>query len=194
LNPLPFALKEVTGIAGLFGQVPRHQTVFLDTSATEKNFRLYAPRNTHIHIATHSIISEEDPMNSALVFSKSNHPGGQQDKNDGLLHLDEISNLRLDASLVVLSACGTGKGKVTRTEGVLALTRGFYMAGASNVVYSLWSIPDHLTGEFMLNFYRSYFYLKSYSAALREVKLKMISKSETSPPYMWAGIVLLGRR
>jgi CHAT domain-containing protein len=194
LNPLPFALKEVTGIAVLFGQVPRHQPVFLDTSATEKNFRLYAPGNTHIHIATHSLISKGDPMNSALIFSKSNYPGGQQDKNDGLLHLDEISNLRLDASLVVLSACATGKGKVTRTEGVLALARGFYLAGASNVVYSLWSIPDHLTGEFMLNFYRSYFYLKSYSAALREVKLKMISRPETSMPYMWAGIVLLGRR
>jgi CHAT domain-containing protein/tetratricopeptide (TPR) repeat protein len=194
LNPLPFALKEVTDIAGLFGQVPRHQPVFLDTSATEKNFRLYAPGNTHIHIATHSLISEGDPMNSALVFSKSNYSDGQQDKNDGLLHLDEISNLRLDASLVVLSACATGKGKVTHTEGVLALTRGFYLAGASNVVYSLWSIPDHLTGEFMLNFYRSYFYLRSYSAALREVKLKMISRPETSLPYMWAGIVLLGRR
>jgi len=132
-------------------------------------------------------------MNSALVFSKSNHPGGQQDKDDGLLHLDEISNLQLDASLVVLSACATGEGKVTRTEGVLALTRGFYLAGASNVVYSLWSIPDHLTGDFMLSFYRSYFSLKSYSAALREVKLNMISRPETSLPYMWAGFVLLGR-
>jgi len=194
LNPLPFTLKEVTDIAGLFGQVSRHHPIFLDTSATEKNFRLYAPGNTHIHIATHSLISERDPMNSALIFSKSNYPVSPQDKNDGLLHLDEISNLRLDATLVVLSACATGKGKVTRTEGVLALTRGFYLAGASNVVYSLWSMPDHLTGEFMLNFYRSYFYLGSYCAALREVKLKMISRPETSLPYMWAGIVLLGRR
>ena len=193
LNPLPFALKEVTGIAGLFGQVSGHQRAFIDTSATERNFRLHAPGNTHIHIATHSLISEGNPMNSALVFSKSNHPGGQQDKDDGLLHLDEISNLQLDASLVVLSACATGEGKVTRTEGVLALTRGFYLAGASNVVYSLWSIPDHLTGDFMLSFYRSYFSLKSYSAALREVKLNMISRPETSLPYMWAGFVLLGR-
>ena len=194
LNPLPFTLKEVTAIAALFGQVPRHQPVFLDTSATEKNFRLYAPGNTHIHIATHSLISGGDPMNSALIFSKSIYIGGQQDKNDGLLYLDEISNLQLDASLVVLSACATGKGKVTRTEGVLALTRGFYLAGASNVVYSLWSIPDHLTGEFMLNFYQCYFSGKSYSTSLREVKLKMISRPETSLPYMWAGIVLLGRR
>jgi CHAT domain-containing protein/tetratricopeptide (TPR) repeat protein len=193
MNPLPFALKEVTGIAELFGQGPKHQLVFLGTSATERNFRNHAPGNTHIHIATHSLISENDPMNSALVFSKSNHSVGQQDKDDGLLHLDEISNLQLDASLVVLSACATGEGTVTRTEGVLALTRGFYLAGVSNVVYSLWSIPDHLTCDFMLSFYQSYFSGKSYSAALREVKLKMISKPESSLPYMWAGIVLLGR-
>jgi CHAT domain-containing protein/tetratricopeptide (TPR) repeat protein len=193
LNPIPFALKEVKGIAGLFGRGPTHQMVFLDTASTERNFRLNAPGKTHIHIATHSLISENDPMSSALVFSKSKHSFGYQDKDDGLLHLDEISNLRLDASLVVLSACATGEGKVTRTEGVLALTRGFYLAGASNVVYSLWSIPDHLTCDFMLSFYRSCFSGKSYGAALREVKLKMISRPETSLPYMWAGIVLLGK-
>jgi CHAT domain-containing protein len=193
LNLLPFTLKEVKGIAGLFGQRSMHQIVFLDTLATERNFRLHAPGNTHIHIATHSLISEKDPKNSALVFSKGNQYGGREDKDDGLLHLDEISNLRLGSSLVVLSACATGNGKVTRTEGVLALSRGFYLAGASNVVYSLWSIPDRLTSDFMMDFYRSYFTLNSYSAALREVKLKMISHPETSFPFMWAGIVLLGK-
>lgn len=191
-SPLPFSLKEVNGIAGLFRQVPKHQMVFLGTSATKKNFQLHAPGKTHIHIATHSLISDEDPMNSALIFSKSDQ-SSQVDINDGLLHIDEINNLQLNASLVVLSACATGQGKVTHTEGVFGFTRGFYLAGASNVVYSLWNIPDHLAGEFMLNFYKNYFSGKTYSAALREVKLKMISKPETSLPYMWAGIVLLGR-
>jgi len=193
VNPIPYAPKEVKNIAGLFVRTSKHRPTFLDSSATEKNFRLYAPKNTHIHIATHSLISDGNPMNSALVFSENNQTGDQQDKNDGLLHLDEISNLHLEASLVVLSACATGEGKVTRTEGVLALTRGFYVAGASNVIYSLWNIPDHITGDFMLDFYRSYFSNSRYSTALREVKLKMISRPETSLPYMWAGIVLLGR-
>jgi CHAT domain-containing protein/tetratricopeptide (TPR) repeat protein len=193
LNPLPSALKEVKGIAELFNQVPKHRPAFIDTSATEKNFRLNAPENTHIHIATHSFISDRDPMNSALIFSGSGHQGDEDEMNDGLLHLDEINNLQLDASLVVLSACGTGEGKVTRTEGVLAFTRGFYLAGASNIVYSLWNIPDRLTGGFMLDFYRNYFSGKSYEAALRNVKLKMIARPETSLPYLWAGIVLLGR-
>ena len=193
LNPLPSTLIEVKGIAGLFKKISSHQPIFLDTSATEKNFRLNAPGYTHIHIATHSIISDGFPMNSALVFSQCAKSQTLQDKNDGLLHLDEISNLNLNASLVVLSACSTGEGKVTRTEGVLALTRGFYLAGASNVVYSLWSIPDHITSEFMMNFYKKYFSKKSYCEALREVKLRMIANPETSLPYMWAGFVLLGR-
>jgi CHAT domain-containing protein len=193
MNPLPFTLNEVKGIAGLFSHISRAKPVFLDTSATEKNFRMYAPGYTHIHIATHSIISDGYPMNSALVFTHCNKFQSQQDKNDGFLHLDEINNLHLNASLVVLSACSTGAGQVTRTEGVLALTRGFYLAGASNVVYSLWNVPDHTTGEFMMNFYRNYFSRKTYSEALREVKLKMIANPETSLPYMWAGFVLLGR-
>jgi CHAT domain-containing protein len=193
MNPLPFALEEVKCIAGLFNQVSTYQPIFLDTSATEKNFRLNAPGNTHIHIATHSFISDGDPMNSALIFSGDHHQGDPQDMNDGLLHLDEINNLQLDASLVVLSACGTGEGKVTHTEGVFGFTRGFYLAGASNIVYSLWNIPDHLTSDFMMNFYRNYFSGKSYNAALREAKLNMIARPETSIPYLWAGIVLLGR-
>jgi CHAT domain-containing protein len=193
LNSIPYTLKEVKCIARLFSQLPMYSQVFLDTSATEKKFRFNAPGYTHIHIATHSIISDGDPMNSALIFSGFKPQDNPQDMNDGLLHLDEINNLQLDASLVVLSACGTGEGKVTRTEGVFAFTRGFYLAGASNIVYSLWNIPDHLTGDFMLNFYHNYFSGKSYGAALRKVKLKMIAKPETSLPYLWAGIVLLGR-
>ncbi|MCX6247822.1 MAG: CHAT domain-containing protein [Bacteroidetes bacterium] len=192
-NALPFASKEVKIIASMFNQKSANPLIFLDTSATEKSFRCYASGKTHIHIATHSIISEKDPMNSGLIFSKSNGQVEGRDKNDGCLHLDEICNLQMDASLVVLSACSTGEGKVTRTEGVLALTRGFYVSGAANVVYSLWSIPDRLTQNFMLDFYRNFLSPKSYSTALREVKLKMISRPETSLPYMWAGIVLLGR-
>ena len=131
-------------------------------------------------------------MNSTLVLSGNTFAISKQDKNDGLLHFDEICNLHLNASMVVLSSCSSGEGKVTRTEGVLSLTRGFYLAGASNVLYSLWQIPDQLTSEFMLDFYRYYFSGKSYSEALREVKLKMISNPATSLPYLWAGFVLLG--
>ena len=193
LTPLPYSLKEVMTIAALFTQRNSLHPTFLGSSATEKNFRTYAPGNSHIHIATHSVISVEDPVNSALVFSGIDEAGGLEDKNDGLLHLDEISNLQLGASLVVLSACATGKGKVSKTEGIFAFTRSFYLAGVSNVVYSLWNIPDHLTSNFMVDFYKAYFSGKSYAAALREVKLKMISNPETSLPYEWAGVVLLGR-
>jgi CHAT domain-containing protein/tetratricopeptide (TPR) repeat protein len=193
MNALPFAVKEVTGIAGLFWNNLTSHLVFLDTSATEKNFRLYAPKNTHIHIATHSVISLQDPLNTALVFSLDRQADENQDKNDGLLHFDEISNLTLDASLVVLGACATGKGKVTRTEGVMALPRGFYLAGATNIIYSLWNIPDHITETFMIEFYTSWLAGNSYYAALRNVKIKMIDNPATSLPYIWAGFNLIGK-
>lgn len=192
-SPLPNTIQEVTGISGLFGLTKSNQSAFIDTSATEINFRSHISGFSHFHIATHSLISEKDPMNSALLFSAGDHSVNPQGDNDGLLHLDEIGNLQMDASLVVLSACATGEGKVTHTEGVLALTRGFYLAGASNVIYSLWNIPDQITCSLMLRFYRSYLSGKTYSAALREVKLKMISRAETSLPYLWAGFVVLGK-
>jgi CHAT domain-containing protein len=192
-NALHYAEEEVNGIGSLFGTVNGHSSVFTGAAATEKNFRDHARENSILHIATHSLIDDNNPMNSALVFASGNRLQNAKDMDDGYLHLDEISNLRLDASLVVLSACATGKGKVTKTEGVLALSRGFYIAGAGNILCSLWNIPDRITGSFMTRFYRNLLQGKSYSAALREAKLNMINNPATSVPYMWAGFVLLGR-
>ena len=191
--PLPGSRIEISEIAALFGKTNPVSTLFTDSAATEENFRNYSPEASYIHIATHSLIDETDPENSALVFSGGSHRSENLGRDDGLLHLDEVTNLRLKASLVVLSACGTGKGKLTKTEGVLALTRGFYIAGASGILYTLWNIPDRITRRFMLSFYQGFLSGKSYSEALREAKLKMISRPETSLPYMWAGFVLLGR-
>ncbi|MCX6243625.1 MAG: CHAT domain-containing tetratricopeptide repeat protein [Bacteroidetes bacterium] len=192
-NTIPFAEKEVTGIADLFGKVNGRSTTCIGALATENNFREHTHESSVVHIATHSLIDEADPMNSALIFSPGSRLQDVRDMDDGFLHLDEIGNLQLNSSLVVLSACATGKGKVTKTEGVLALTRGFYIAGVSNILCSLWNIPDRLTGSFMLRFYKSFLSGKSYSNALRNTKLSMIANPATSLPYMWAGFELLGK-
>ena len=192
-SDLPYAEQEVREIGRLFNTLNGHSQTFAGASATEKNFREHAGNNSVVHVATHSLIDDADPGNTALVFSPGNNLKNIKDMDDGFLHLDEISNLRLNASLVVLSACSSGKGKVTRTEGVLALSRGFYIAGAGNILYSLWNIPDRFTGNFMPGFYRGFLSGKSYSTALREAKLNMIADPSTSLPYLWAGFVMLGR-
>ena len=96
---------------------------------------------------------------------------------------------------MVLSSCESGIGKLLEGEGMLGLNRSFINAGIPNVMYSLWKVNDAKSSELMIEFYRKILESnKSYSAALRAAKLKLISKKETALPLYWSGFVLIGRQ
>src|SRR5262249_14115776 len=90
-----------------------------------------------IHFATHGLLDSAQPALSGLALSLVDESGKPQ---DGYLRLNEIYNLKLNADLVVLSACQTGLGKEVRGEGLIGLTRGFMYAGTPRVVASLWQV------------------------------------------------------
>ena len=70
------------------------------------------------------------------------------------LTVEDISNLILQADMVVLSACHTARGTIS-SEGVLGLARAFLMAGAKSVITALWGVNDNATEKFMLKFYQN---------------------------------------
>jgi CHAT domain-containing protein len=118
-----------------------------------------------------------------------------QKEEDGILQMNEIFNLDLNADLVVLSACQSGLGKLVRGEGIIGLTRAFMYAGASSVVVSLWNVRDVSTAEFMNRFYRHLREGKSQPEALRQAKLDMI-RSERPVyrfPYFWSPFVIISQ-
>jgi CHAT domain-containing protein len=82
---------------------------------------------------------------------------------------------------------------MVRGEGLMALTRGFFYAGARNVVFSLWRVIDRQTSDLMSLFYKEVLAGRSYSYALRAAKLKMIAAPGSAYPLNWAGFVLVGR-
>jgi CHAT domain-containing protein len=82
---------------------------------------------------------------------------------------------------------------MVRGEGLMALTRGFFYAGARNVVFSLWRVIDRQTSDLMSLFYKEVLAGRSYSYALRAAKLKMIATPGSAYPLNWAGFVLVGR-
>jgi CHAT domain-containing protein len=106
----------------------------------------------------------------------------------------EIFNLKLNADLVVLSACETGLGKEVKGEGLIGLTRAFLYAGTPSVVVSLWQVQDRSTAELMVRFYR---HLKngqpSKAEALRQAQLELIRHGTFAHPYYWAPFVLVGQ-
>ena len=143
-----------------------------------------------IHFATHGLLDSAHPELSGLALSLVDENGQSQ---DGYLRLNEIYNLKLNADLVVLSACQTGLGKEVKGEGLIGLTRGFMYAGAPRVVASLWQVNDAATAELMKRFYRGMLKEKLRpAAALRQAQLELMKKPAWSAPYYWGAFVLQG--
>lgn len=105
-----------------------------------------------VHFATHALLDSKNPELSGLVLSMIDRKGRPQ---DGFLRLHEVYNLKLNADLVVLSACRTALGAEVRSVGMIGLTRGFMYAGAPQVLASLWGIRDNATTWFMTRFYEA---------------------------------------
>jgi len=190
---LPFAGDEIRRVCRLKGSPCARGKAGLSFTASELDFRKGSRDDRWIHLATHSLVSEEFPERTGLMFTACDPGENPNPANDGFLSLEEIYNLGLDADLVVLSACSSGKGKLTRSEGMISLGRGFTYAGASNVVSSLWNVTDRHTRDLMVRFYTHLASGSTYSDALRRAKLEMIARPETSLPLFWAGFVLYGK-
>lgn len=108
---------------------------------------------------------------------------------DGLLTASEIIDMNLQADLVVLSACNTGRGDITG-DGVIGLSRSFISAGVPSVVVSLWTVPDAPTSELMVEFYKELQQNPDKAYALRQA---MLTTLENHPsPISWAAFTLVG--
>ena len=143
-----------------------------------------------VHFATHGLINSQHPELSGLVLSLVDKEGKPQ---NGFLRLHEIYNLRLEADLVVLSACQTALGNEIQGEGLIGLTRGFMYAGAPRVVASLWQVDDRASANLMKYFYDGMLGqgLRP-AAALRAAQISMMKDKRWQSPYYWAAFTLQG--
>ncbi|MBW4639199.1 MAG: CHAT domain-containing protein [Gloeocapsa sp. UFS-A4-WI-NPMV-4B04] len=104
------------------------------------------PKARIIHLATHGILDEEQGLSSAIALAPSK-------TDDGLITASEILNkLNLNAELAVLSACDTGRGKITG-DSPITPSRFLISAGVPSVIVSLWAVPDAPTTLMMGSFY-----------------------------------------
>jgi CHAT domain-containing protein len=189
LSRLPFSRDEANAIASLTGaSATLKATDFKASRALALSGALSGHRI--VHFATHGVVNSDRPSLSALILSLVDERGARQ---NGYLRLHDIYNLRLDADLVVLSACQTALGKEIKGEGLVGLTRAFFYAGAPRVVASLWQVNDLATAELMKKFYRGLLAQRLRpAAALRAAQIEMSHDSRWKSPYFWAGFVLQG--
>jgi CHAT domain-containing protein/Flp pilus assembly protein TadD len=180
LQPLPGAGIE----AGKIGELLNAQPL-IGKQATKSAVLQKIANAKIIHFATHGLLDGFGERVPGAVAFAPDSPG----VNEGLLKTTEIINLKLNADLVVLSACDTGKGDITG-DGVVGLSRSLLTAGAKSVVVSLWQIPDNSTSELMLEFYRQLQQNPNKAKALRQAMLTTMKKYPH--PVYWAAFTLVG--
>jgi CHAT domain-containing protein len=166
--------------------------VLVRSEADEKRFKALAPQYATIHLATHGVLDNKDPLNSHLLLSATKNDM----ENDGLLRVREIMNMHLDADLAVLSACQTGSGRISPGEGVIGMSWAFFVAGTRSVVVSQWRVNSASTSLLMKNFYQALARqndpnTRNKSQALREASLRLLKDARYRHPFYWAGFVLV---
>jgi CHAT domain-containing protein len=176
--PLPFAENEARMVGAHFA----HSTVLLRGEATKSRFRALSPQASVIHLATHAEFLEEDPLATAILLATD---GG----DDGRLTVREIFDLKLSTQLVVLSACETGLGKLSRGDELVGLQRAFLYAGARTVLTSLWKVGDRATFDLMRGLYERFGQMP-LANALADAQRAALRQSPHS--FEWAAFTITG--
>ena len=186
---LPKTTDELKSISKYFNK----NDIYLEDDFNEKNIKsLDLNKYSVLSFATHGIVANE--------LSNINEPGlittppmeGTQD-NDGVLSSSEIKNLKLNAELVILSACNTAAGDGSSSaEGLSGLTSSFFYAGARSLLVSHWYVEDESTVDLMKSTFDNLTSDLSLSESLRSSKIAMMKKESTSHPIFWAPFILIG--
>ncbi len=176
---LPAARDEVAAVRASLGDVVE---AMVGTAATEGELKRRADGAWLVHLATHAVLDDHRPLESAVVLAPSMAP-----PEDGLLHAWEVmASIRLERAMVVLSGCDTGLGRPVSGEGLMGLSRAFHHAGARSVVASLWRLEDRRAAEMMRRFYRHLGEGAEAASALRSAQVEMIEgRAGLAGPLAW---------
>jgi|GEM_PF-1698661 len=192
LEDLPNAELEAEAINELFERNQYNPGLLIRGQATESRIRDQMRDARIIHLATHAILDAESETSRRPEGSVVLAPSGNDADENGFLTAAEIFQMKLEADLVVLSACNTGRGPLT-PGGVVGLPFSLSIAGVPSEVVSLWAVPDDSTAQLMTKFYESYLASPNDKAqALRQAMLYMIRNGYSDSPLDWAAFTLVG--
>jgi CHAT domain-containing protein len=184
LNELPYAKAESDMVLSVYDG-----DLAAGDEATKANFKENASGYSMLHLAMHTVLDDEKPLYSRLIF---------QQQNDSLdaysIGTYELFGMDLEASIVVLSACNTGTGKYREGEGIISLTRGFMHAGVPSIVMTNWEVHDQTGAWMMERFYKNLNSGMGKDVALQQAKVDFLAQANQlkSHPYFWASYVVIG--
>ena len=181
LAPLPGAEEEVKSIGQILNIEP-----LIGKNATKDQILSEFQSVSLVHLAAHGHAETGE-----IILSPNNASSKKPEEKDFLLSMADVLNAKLNAKLVVLSCCYTGRGKI-KAEGVVGIARSFLAAGARAVIASLWAISDEATLAFMKHFYEQLMEGHSASKSLNQTMKWMQKTGDFSAVKYWAPFVLIG--
>lgn len=179
---LPGAAKEIRGISLLY---PTREKTVMDTLIRKSDFQRWAGSYDIVHLAVHGEFDGEEPLLSHVNL------GGEGD--DGYLSAAEMFGLTLDhTKLVTLSACETGRVRVTRNNEVQGIQQALLFAGAQGLLVSAWKVDSEATSRWMRDFYREAQSQTPAEAAQLAIR-EMLRDPAHAHPHYWAPFLLIAR-
>jgi CHAT domain-containing protein len=192
LQSLPGTAAELRQIADYLGG--KEKNIYLRDRATETMVKEIAlDQSKVLAFATHGLISGqlEDLSEPALVLTP---PTRGTEADDGLLTASEIAQLKLDANLVILSACNTASADKPGAEGLSGLAKAFFYAGARSLLVSHWPVASSAATKLTTGMFNA---LKAdpgigRSEALRRSMMALAKNQKYAHPLLWAPFVVVG--
>jgi len=184
LADIPGAREEAVYINSILGG-----DLYIDGQATESSFKANAPDGDIVHMAMHTLLNDNEPMYSKMVFSME--PGQLE---DGMLNTYEVFNLSIKAKMLFLSSCNTGSGYLQTGEGVMSLARGFFYSGSPSVIMALWEVDDRSGSDMVKRFYKNIKKGHTKSLSLRKARLEYLDNADQmrAHPYFWGALMVMG--
>ena len=178
-----FVEDEETGLSGIYLSAASQQ---IQKTQTAK----HKPQNPKTHKSSTPQAHKPSNTQTQLSIQTPEHINSQTPKHN-LLYTSDTYHLDLQSDLVVLSSCSSGIGKLQKGEGLMAINRGFLYAGASNIIFTQFDIPDQSSSQLVKKLFEYILEGDGYSTALRKAKLHLIQE-ESSSVQDWGAYLLIG--
>ena len=179
---LPASEEEVKRLAKTFPGT----RLFLNADASKSQFLAHAGEARMLHVAAHAQADRVDPLYSQVLLADEN---GQRN----FLEAHEILGMDLsNVSLVTLSACESGLGRVAAGDEVLGFSRAFLSAGSSALILSLWPVADDATEILMTTLYGELAKGTDVQVSMQRAQLALLDRQEFEHPFFWAPFNTIG--
>ncbi|SMO73843.1 CHAT domain-containing protein [Gracilimonas mengyeensis] len=188
LPSLPYATEETKDIYGALNSL-KSKKIHIGDAATKETFKEEISSSRIVHVATHSEISEQDPLFSTIYLKGRDNADSLE--SEQALYAYELFDTPLNSEFIMLNSCSSGSGNYMQGTGILGISRALRYAGVKGMALNLWSVNDKVAAQISTDFYQYLDEGLPKHEAMRNAKLNQL-KSANANPHFWGAYMMIG--